>query len=385
MKKKALSLLLALVMCLGLATSAMAESSTGNWNDTDAITVDCVEYRDFFILYHHPTFEGEYAYMEPPVTIWMLNPDNLTFSTAGKASDYTVEYFVRGDTPELGDNGNYLYDGKGNVRLSELNGSFANLEKLAGVSMDKILMFVCDSDDFNVNMGWWMAPGSIGAIDMNTMKLGIYSVDAPKVIDPNVGLPAIRSYTDAAFTDVANDWTREGIVNSYELGLMSGVSKTQFSPGGSLTIAEGLTAAGRVFNLWHGGDGVLPQSGATWYDGAVEYAIENGIITRGQFESYDVPATRAQLAGILAKALPKEDYAPINSITSLPDVTADTPYSADIFTLYNAGILTGTDKYGTFHPDAPITRAEVAALLCRLVKPATRKTVTLEELPANRP
>ena len=45
-----------------------------------------------------------------------------------------------------------------------------------------------------------------------------------------------------------------------------------------------------------------------------------------------------------------------------------------IYTLYNAGILTGSDAYGTFHPDDGITRAEVATIMARIIDPSQRKT-----------
>lgn len=54
-----------------------------------------------------------------------------------------------------------------------------------------------------------------------------------------------------------------------------------------------------------------------------------------------------------------------------------------IYTLYNAGILTGSDAYGTFHPDDGITRAEVAAIMARIIDPAQRKTFTPQEKPVN--
>ena len=37
--------------------------------------------------------------------------------------------------------------------------------------------------------------------------------------------------------------------------------------------------------------------------------------------------------------------------------------------LYQAGILRGSDALGTFHPDEPITRAEVAAIAVRVALP----------------
>lgn len=187
---------------------------------------------------------------------------------------------------------------------------------------------------------------------------------------------SIRSYQDSGFTDVPDNWSRPYIVTCYELGLMSGQSGGLFAPDGAVSLAEGITVAARVHNLWRGGNGLLPES-APWYGSAVEYGVNNGLLTQGQFPDYSASATRAQLAGLLAKALPDQDYAPVNRISSLPDVTGETPYAADILKLYNAGVLTGNDVYGTFSPDTPITRAELAAILCRLAWPELRRSLSL--------
>ena len=195
------------------------------------------------------------------------------------------------------------------------------------------------------------------------------------------GLSPIRGYDEAGFTDVASDWTYAPIKTCYELGLMSGQGGGKFNPGGTVAVAEGVAVAARVHSLWRGGGGTFP-AGAPWYQSAVDYAARNGIIAPGQFSDFTAAATRAQLAGMLARALPQEGYAPINSVTSLPDVDDSTPGAADIFKLYNAGIVSGTDAYGTFAPNNTITRAEMAAILCRLVQPGTRVTFTLQPKPA---
>lgn len=197
-----------------------------------------------------------------------------------------------------------------------------------------------------------------------------------------VGLAPIRSYDDANFTDVASDWTYEPIKTCFELGLMSGQGEGRFDPRGTVPLAQGVAVAARLHDLWRGGTGEFPES-TPWYQSAVDYAIENGIIAQGQFSNYTAAATRAQLAGLLALALPEEGYAPINDVTSLPDVTDSTPGAASIFKLYNAGILSGTDVYGTFAPNNTITRAELAAMLCRLALPETRLTFTLLSKPAD--
>lgn len=196
------------------------------------------------------------------------------------------------------------------------------------------------------------------------------------------GLSPIRDYDEAGFTDVASDWTYIPIKTCFELGLMSGKGAGQFNPSGTVSLAEGVTVAARIHDLWQGGTGTLPNSDP-WYQSAVEYAVQNGIITQNQFPDYTATATRAQLAGLLAKALPETGYAPINNVAALPDVTDSTPGAADIFMLYNAGILSGTDVYGTFAPDNTISRAEMAAMLCRLAQPETRVTFTLQPKPAD--
>lgn len=189
--------------------------------------------------------------------------------------------------------------------------------------------------------------------------------------------PPLRFYGDAGFTDVDEDWSLPYIRTCYEIGLMSGRGDGLFAPAGTVSVAEGVTAAARVHSLWRGGTGDF-SSTEPWYAGAIEYALDNGIFAEGAFSDYSAPISRRYLASLLAKALPPEEYLPINSVATLPDVTWDEPCGEDIFTLYNAGILTGTDPSGTFLPDTHITRAELSAILCRLVQPGARQLFSLE-------
>lgn len=187
------------------------------------------------------------------------------------------------------------------------------------------------------------------------------------------------------FADVPQDWSREYIVQCYTLGLMSGTGTGIFSPAGTLSVAEAVTVAVRLNDLYAGGDGMVSQEGEHWYDGAVAQAIAIGILPPDENwpDSYTRPATRAELAGLLGLALPDEAYATINQVTALPDVDSTTPYSEEIFRLYQAGVLTGSDAYGTFHPQQTITRAELAAILCRLALPDMRVSFVPAEKPAD--
>lgn len=192
-----------------------------------------------------------------------------------------------------------------------------------------------------------------------------------------IALSPIRAFDDAGFSDIPNDWSRPYISTCYELGLLSGRGKGIFDPAGTLSVSEAIMAAARVHSLWNGGSGEFP-AGETWFSSAVSYATANGIIIAGEFPDYSSTATRTQLAVLLSRVLPQSDYFPINSVISLPDVASDSLYYNNILTLYKAGILTGTDASGIFSPDSPITRAELSAILCRLVQPETRQTFTLQ-------
>ncbi|MCI9333124.1 MAG: hypothetical protein HFG05_13320 [Oscillibacter sp.] len=195
-------------------------------------------------------------------------------------------------------------------------------------------------------------------------------------------LPPVRSYDQAGFTDVASDWAYGPIKTCYELGLMSGQSPGRFGPNDKVTVAEGVVVAARIHSLWRGGNGSFPFS-TPWYQSAVDYAVQNNIMPGGQFSSFTTAITRAQLADLLAQVLPERDYAPINSVKVLPDVNDSTPGATSIFKLYNAGIVSGIDVYGTFAPNNSISRAQMAAIVCRLVQSESRLVFTLQPKPAD--
>lgn len=158
----------------------------------------------------------------------------------------------------------------------------------------------------------------------------------------------------------------------YELGLMEGKGKGKFDPQGNVSVAEALTMAARVNKIYSGEGPIIEDIGPNWYDGAVYYAISKRIIYGDEFTELSRPATRAELAYILANTLPDSEFKKLNNISKLPDVNHDTKYNYEIFKLYSAGIIIGQDQNLTFNPDANISRAEAATVLTRLVKPENR-------------
>ena len=192
-----------------------------------------------------------------------------------------------------------------------------------------------------------------------------------------------NTYVSGQFTDVtAGSWYEQSVKTAYELGLVLGTSDTSFSPDANITLGSAVALAARLHSIYQTGQAAFVQ-GNPWYQGYVDYAVSNGIITAGQFSDYNANATRRQFAAILAKALPSAELTAINTIAdgAIPDLAAGSANYADIYTLYRAGVLTGSDQYGTFNPETTIGRSSVAAIVARMAVPSLRQQVTLIKAP----
>ena len=190
----------------------------------------------------------------------------------------------------------------------------------------------------------------------------------------------INTYTSGTFRDVpASGWYAESVGAAYELGLMQGTGKGEFEPGMTITMAETVALAARIHSIYHTGEAEFAQ-GSPWYQVYLDYAVENGIFTAEAATSPKTYAHRDQFAAILASALPAEALEPINTVDDgmIPDVPEGAAHYDAIYQLYRAGVLTGSDGKGTFHPDTVIDRSSVAALVTRMVRPSLRQSLTLE-------
>ena len=185
-----------------------------------------------------------------------------------------------------------------------------------------------------------------------------------------------HAFREDLFTDVGTrDWFFDSVKTVYELGLMQGRKADVFAPSGSISLAEVITVAVRLRSAFLG-DGYDFSGGKSWYAPAVEYAVAQGIIQKGDFSSYTAKATRAQVAYILSGALPSGALEEMNTVedNSLPDVKMNDRYAANIYFLYRTGILSGKDGNGTFSPSGYTTRAETAAIVSRLADASLRVT-----------
>ncbi len=203
-------------------------------------------------------------------------------------------------------------------------------------------------------------------------------------------MDAIEGYTERfpvvesgefPFTDVKDtDWFRKDVEQAYRLGFIKGMTETLYDPTGEITISEAITMAVR---LNYGYNDIKKEienaDGDEWYKNYVDAAISAGIIKEGQFENYNAPAKRRDIAMIMYKSVPSEYMTAINMFKFLPDIDKTDSAFSTIIKLYNAGVLVGSDEIYTFRPDSNISRAEIAAVINRIAIPENRKRIVTQE------
>ena len=193
--------------------------------------------------------------------------------------------------------------------------------------------------------------------------------------------PGTPSY-ELPFVDVPEgEWYYESVYYAWDADLIDGTSATTFRPDNTLTVAEAIKLAAALHQLESDGKVTLKNGTANWYDTYVAYAVKEGII-EAKYQSYtqaqmNAPATRREFVHILHGAL--DEYEAMNAISdnAIPDVKTGDAYADEIYDFYRAGILTGSNAQGTFHPESSIKRSEVAAILIRMYDESMRLEKTL--------
>ena len=184
---------------------------------------------------------------------------------------------------------------------------------------------------------------------------------------------------DFPFYDVdSNDWFYEPIKSAWGQELIDGVTARYYMPDNTLTVAQAVKLAAALHQKQSVGFVTLQNGGTHWYDNYVNYAVANSLIEAAyqskSAEAMNAAVTRAEFVHILSKLL---NTGAINTVNSIPDVKSGDAYADEIFAFYRAGILTGSDRLGTFHPTSSLKRSEAAAILVRLYDATQRQYITL--------
>ena len=192
-----------------------------------------------------------------------------------------------------------------------------------------------------------------------------------------VALPV--EVVDMPFTDVKEeDWFYGAVVYAYQNGILTGTGETTFSPNGPMTRSMLVTALWRL-------EGEPEASGASgfpdvkpdaWYAEAVDWASQTGLVS-GTGAGFDPEGsvTREQIASILYRYAKLKGW-DVSKTANLQDFAdgADTSAWATraMEWAYAEKLITGKDG-NRLDPQGQATRAEVAAILMRLLESKAEK------------
>jgi len=197
-------------------------------------------------------------------------------------------------------------------------------------------------------------------------------------------IPAIKTYEDT-LTDVTDAWCADAVKTVYEAGLMEGKTSTRFDISSPLTNAQIVVIAARLHSLLRDGDGTFPppSEGESWYRPALNYLMAESETPASLVEKLSVrtddslayePCSRKNFVQVIASVQIKEAYPRevLNPTVVPPDIRDEA-----VVAFYQAGILTGSDLYGTFGESELLTRGAAATILARYVAPLQRERFSL--------
>ena len=188
----------------------------------------------------------------------------------------------------------------------------------------------------------------------------------------------------ATFTDVQGHWAEAYINRVVSLGLFSGITSTEFRPNTPMNRAMIVTVLGRLAKIstqtWEKYTWFLPYrfkdtKTSAYYAPYLAWAALHGITSGTSATTYSpsMEVTREQLATMFHNFLKLEGYTLKTSGTTpkFTDAASISSWAKESVTyLAKAGIIKGFSdgKGGTyFSPKRNATRAECAAMLCRMI------------------
>jgi len=192
---------------------------------------------------------------------------------------------------------------------------------------------------------------------------------------------------DCPFTDVVQGaWYYDDVVSAYRRGLVNGVTVTTFLPLKTVTWAEVVKLVACMHQLSADGKVTLasPTDGRVWYADYADYALKNGLLEKAPGD-YTAVMQRADFVKLFYNTFPESEYEKINLIMdgAIPDVPTDSAMARQVYTFYEAGILTGFSAGNgyldhAFGGDSTVTRAEVSVIMTRLLEPDARVRFTMD-------
>lgn len=167
------------------------------------------------------------------------------------------------------------------------------------------------------------------------------------------------------FTDTGGHWAEAGIELLYNLGLVGGYNDGSYGVNKSITRAEVATIITRHLDLSGSKPTFSDVSSKHWAYLSIGAIEKEGIMGGYKDGSFkpNAPITRAELSALLVRAYELTGKSPL----SFSDVSSKHWANQSIQVLVNNGVAGGYPD-GTFKPSNNVNRAEFATFLARIIK-----------------
>lgn len=191
-------------------------------------------------------------------------------------------------------------------------------------------------------------------------------VEGEEPVDPST--PSSDLFSDVPSTH----WAYSFIKEMKDLGIVNGVSNTEFAPDANITRAEFAKMVAQAFGLKATAtESVFTDCTASdWYTPFVIAGTEAGIlkgISDTEFGA-NQQITRQDICTVLGRILDAENTISAAADSSFTDIDQVADYAvAAVKAFVAAGVVNGYED-GTFRPTANATRAEVSKILCSVLK-----------------
>ncbi|WP_282937380.1 S-layer homology domain-containing protein [Paenibacillus sp. RC67] len=170
------------------------------------------------------------------------------------------------------------------------------------------------------------------------------------------------------FSDISNHWSTNTVNLFVKLGVVSGYEDGSFRPDANITRAEFASIIAKVFNMQSAsGAPSLKDVNNHWAKQAIQALGSQGIINGYEDGTFkpDQTITRAEMIAIISRLVDLSSASKGNSIT-FTDVNGS--WNADqIKAASQAGIVEGRTST-TFAPDATSTKAEALTIILRALE-----------------
>ena len=181
-------------------------------------------------------------------------------------------------------------------------------------------------------------------------------------------------YSTVNFTDVSG-WYADSVNYLAARGIINGKGSDKFAPNTNITRAEFVSILANLAGVdlsQYTNSAFIDVETKVWYNGAVQWAYENGIVagSDGNFNPNAI-ITRQDMAVIIAsyaKEIENYTLTKEKEAVNFADNSEVSSYAKNaVSAIQQAGIISGKGS-DTFAPKANVTRAEAAVMIAKLLQ-----------------